>query len=250
LSSLVRSTLNPMCLDTVEVLVSAGEHLPDNLESRLVEKYSKTVLNSIGMSEVIICVIGNTPKDYAPGTLGRPWNNIEIKVVDDLENEVDTNAIGELMIKSPTCALGYFDDPAATLKAFSDGWFKTNDLVQKLPQGRIRYVGRKNECDKINGLFVSPVDIENVILNSDYVSECMVSLVMGPQQRKILVANIILKNTIKEFTAGDLRQFLSNYLEPHMIPKIIKIVKEIPTTVTSKKMRSKIIIDHKDLEFI
>jgi len=76
------------------------------------------------MSEVIICVIGNTPNDYVPGTLGKPWKNVKIKVVDDFENEVDTNAIGELMIKSPTCALRYFNDHVATSKAFKDSFYQ------------------------------------------------------------------------------------------------------------------------------
>jgi acyl-coenzyme A synthetase/AMP-(fatty) acid ligase len=250
LSSLVRSTLDPAGLSTVEVLVSGGEHLSDDLEARLFKKYSKTVLNSIGMSEVIICVIGNTPDDNMSGTLGKPWKGIKIKVVDELENEVGIGAIGELMIKSPTCAIGYFDDYVATANAFKDGWYKTNDLVQKLEHGRIRYVGRKNDCDKINGLFVSPVDVENMILNHDSVKECMVSIVIGPQHRKILVANIVLTESSKGLTVGDLRQFLSNHLDPHMIPKIMKIVEDIPTTFTTKKIRSKIIVDHKDLEFI
>lgn len=251
LSSLVRSKLEPSRLSTVETVVSGGEHLPSIIEQEFFKKYSKKILNSIGMSEVIICVIGNTPTDYVFGTLGKPWNQVEIKVVDDEEIEVNVDSIGELMIKTPTCALGYFDDQEASKKVFKDGWYKTNDLVQKLEHGSVRFVGRKNDCDKINGLFVSPVDVENTILNYKGIKECMVSIIStGPYHRKILVSNIVLDDPTKEFYASDLRKFLSESLEPHMIPKLFKVVDTIPTTFTTKKVRSKIIIDHNDLVLV
>lgn len=247
LTSLINPVIPAQSLSSVQVLVSAGEHLLDSLESKLSHKFGKPVFNAIGMSEMIICVIGNSVNQHRAYTLGKPWKNIESKVVDEHENEVETGAVGELMILSPTCSVGYHDDAEATERAFKNGWFKTNDLVKKLDNQSITYVGRKNDCDKINGLFVSPLDVENAILQHDDIKECMVSIITGAREKKILVANVVCNDLVVELNQAKLREFLRQHLDTHMIPKIINQVKEIPTTATSKKMRCKVIVDQKDL---
>jgi len=249
LNSLIKSFQNANKLNSVEIIVSAGEHLTESLEKNLQTLFKKKVLNAIGMSEMIICVIGNTPTDHISGTLGKPWKNVEIKVVNDQDIEVDYYDIGELLIKSPICAIEYYNDPEASAKVFCGEWYRTNDLVRRLENNRIKFVGRKNDCDKINGLFVSPAEVENIILSHDQIKECMVAIVEN-KDKKILVANLVLHDVEKEFCPGELRQFLSKYLDQHMIPKIFKIVNEIPTTFNTKKIRSKIIADSKDLDLI
>jgi acyl-coenzyme A synthetase/AMP-(fatty) acid ligase len=105
----------------------------------------------------------------------------------------------------------------------------------------VTYVGRKNDCVKINGQFVSPVVVENELLKYTGIDDCMVAAVMF-EDKLVLAANIVMEAGIPEPGLGSIRNFLRDRLEPHMIPKIIKFTNEIPKTTTTKKIRAKILV--------
>jgi len=228
-------------LSTVNLIVSAGEVLNEHVEKRILDTYGKIIYNSLGMSEVIICVIGRRLNIDQFQTVGKPFADVEIKILDNDQKPVDIGVVGELYVKTPTMAMYYHDEPEATATAFQNSWYKTNDLVNQDNNGMVTYVGRKNDCVKINGQFVSPSVVENELLKYSGIDDCMVAAVMF-EDKLVLAANIVMEVGIPEPSLGSIRNFLRDCLEPHMIPKIIKFTNEIPKTTTAKKIRAKILV--------
>ena len=93
------------------------------------------MIGSYGSTEcggVTLCGIGNAK----PGSLGRPFPNVELRLADD----------GELLVRGPSVTPGYFEDPEATREAFDhEGWFRTGDLARMDNEGSLYIVWRKKD---------------------------------------------------------------------------------------------------------
>lgn len=108
-----------------------------------------------GLTETSPVFLGSIPKNYKPGTVGKPVFNVETKVVDD-----------ELWVRGPIVMKGYYKKPEKTKEAITeDGWFKTGDLVNVDSNGYITILGRKNSMIVLsNGKNVDPEGLEEKLL--------------------------------------------------------------------------------------
>jgi acyl-coenzyme A synthetase/AMP-(fatty) acid ligase len=233
---------NPYALDPVITLVVAGESLANSIETKILEMYRKRIYNMYGMAEGLMGVTGNNHQHNKFQTIGVPFPGVKIKIVDDNLIELPNGKIGEIMIHTPTRALYYYNEPELTATVLTaDGWLRSNDLGYIDSDGMICHVGRKNDCFKINSMFVTPLEVENAILQYPGIVDCMVGAISRNDDKLIIVANIILEDHATKVSSTDLRKFLMDRLENYKIPNIIKFVTELPKTLTTKKIRSKII---------
>jgi long-chain acyl-CoA synthetase len=135
------------------LFLSAGAFLPPALQQAW-EDLGVTVLQGYGATETGTgsCT---TLRDHGLGTVGRPPEGIEMRIVDD----------GEIQFRGPTVFRGYWDNPEATTAAFTaDGWYKTGDIGHFDPEGRLILSGRKKDMIVLpNGFNVYPEDIENAL---------------------------------------------------------------------------------------
>lgn len=239
---LSKSTTMRHALNSVDILVSAGEVLIEDIEAKILEIYGKRVYNAYGMAEAIIVITGQNHQHNKFQTIGIPFPGVTVKIVDNELNEVPDGEIGELLIYTPTRALGYHNDTETSTYAFlADGSYRSNDLGYIDQDGMLCYVGRKNDCFKINGMFVTPVEVENAIMKYPGVEDCMVASTSRLDGKLVIVANIVLAEQDQKLNLGNLRKFLGTLIEQYKIPQVINFVTEIPRTPTTKKIRSKII---------
>jgi len=227
-------------LKSVRWLASGGEVLPESVERNILDIYQIPVMNGIGMAEVIMMIISNTPDDYGFQSIGKVAPGVEIKILDENQQPVPMEQVGELWVKCGSVAQYYVDEPETSTTNFVDGWYKTNDLVRQDRTGRVYYIGRNNDCIKINGQFVSPVAVEKEIYCYPGVADCMVSVKCRQDDKMIVVANIIMESTHSQTTTKQIQDWLADRLEPHCVPRLIQFVNEIPRTPTQKKIRSQI----------
>ena len=149
------------------------------------------ICNGYGITECgpLISMNANTLEEHL--SVGKPCPSMEVK----LEN-VDENGIGELCVKGPSVAKGYYKDPAATEAVFkADGFFNTGDSARIDAKGRIFLMGRKkNTIVLANGKNVCPEEVENVIeTHLDYAQDIVVypaSLVQGKDSRDVLCVGL------------------------------------------------------------
>ncbi|CBK73405.1 Long-chain acyl-CoA synthetases (AMP-forming) [Butyrivibrio fibrisolvens 16/4] len=117
------------------------------------------------MSECSPVITTNTPEFHKPGSIGKPLDNVEIKIEND-----------EIMVRGTSVMKGYFEMPSETRAVFTDGWLHTGDKGYIDEDGYLFINGRvKNLIIMSNGENISPEEIENKIALNPLVSEVIIS---------------------------------------------------------------------------
>ncbi|TAN49515.1 MAG: long-chain fatty acid--CoA ligase [Rhodospirillales bacterium] len=98
--------------------------------------------------------------------VGAPFHYVELKILDDSGQPVVEGSDGMIWLKTPGIAECYLGDEAATQKAFKDGWFMSGDIGKRLPGGKFRILGRKDELLNLGGIKLPPEGIEQRLLDA------------------------------------------------------------------------------------
>lgn len=124
------------------------------------------VAEGYGLTETTPVISFNPLENIKPGTVGTILSNLETRFLED----------GELLVKGPSVATGYFNNYEATKGAFdSDGWFHTGDIAELDSQGYLKITDRKKDLIVLsNGKNIAPLTIESVLVGDDYISQIMV----------------------------------------------------------------------------
>ena len=148
------------------------------LDAKIEERYRLLGINLVqgyGLTETSPVVAVGTDSAYKTGSIGKTLPSVEAKLVD-----VNKDGIGELVVKGPNVALGYYNDEIATKESFKDGWFYTGDLAKIDNEGFIFICGRKKSVIVLkNGKNIFPEEMESIINKIDGVRE---SFIFGKEQ--------------------------------------------------------------------
>jgi benzoate-CoA ligase len=224
-------------LDSIGWIISGGEVLPKYIETKFKELYSKDIFNGIGMAEVGgSWVTSQRPDMKRAGSIGVPLEGVVCEVRDANGNICKPFEQGELFVSHPCLAIMYWNSYDLSRETFVNKWFKTRDIVYIDHDGFLYYVCRADDLIKINGGFVSPIEIEEELAQHTAIDDSVVTHYLNKQGFPIIVASIVLKDNNK-MSEGDVRNFLSQRLEKHKIPRKINFVTELLKTVTTKKIR-------------
>lgn len=235
LNSMVKYKKHNSLSETITTIVSAGEALSLVLAAQFETKFNKKILNSIGMSELMYNYCTQTPTNSNHVSLGKPLPGISCKICDSDGTVVEPGKIGELYVKHPGVALYYW--PNQTSLTDASGWFKTNDLVLQDQAGDYLFIARSDDLIKVNGLLISPVEIEEQLLLINEISECAVvakTSISGLNEIHAYIA------TNKQISNTELNIILKKRLAPYKIPKQYHRVESIPKTVTNKVKRKQL----------
>jgi len=137
------------------------------------------VMEGYGMTETATAATTNHPDDFRFGSVGKPFEGVEIRVADD----------GEVLIKGPNIFKGYYKDDETTRDTLDDGWLHTGDLGRLDEDGFLYITGRKKDIIiTAGGKNVTPANLENGLKQSRWISQ---ALVVG-DKRPYLVALVTL----------------------------------------------------------
>jgi acyl-coenzyme A synthetase/AMP-(fatty) acid ligase len=171
--------------------------------------------------------LSNRPGDVRYGTTGKPVAGYELKIVDEKGNELADGEIGELVVRGPSAAEGYWNQRAKSRRTFVGEWTYTGDKFRRDADGYYHYCGRTDDMFKVSGLWVSPFEVEAALASHDAVLE---AAVVGKEDADGLVkpkAFVVLKNGY----AADAR--LLDELKVH-------VKEQLPKTATGKIQRYKL----------
>lgn len=230
-------------LRQLEVLIVAGEPLPKSIAVKFQNVYGVTLLDGHGMSESMNVTLGQTPGCVKLGTMGKPLPGVECEIRRTDGTLCDPYEPGILYLKENSQALCYHNNWSSTKFTFCGAWMRTNDVCYIDEEGFYTYVCRNDELLKVNGLFVTPTEIENVLLTNPTVDECVVTHTKNHYGLDEVEAYIVLRDD-KISTVTDIKEFLSSNIEDYKIPKTIRFVAELPKTVTAKKIRNNSLIQN------
>ncbi len=161
---------------SVRATVTAGETLPADLQRRFAARFEHPVLDGIGSTEALHIFLSNSLEDQRPGSTGTAVPGYELRLTgDDNKDVVEPDAPGYLHVRGPSTAIGYWNRPQATEAAFgADGWVKTGDVYTCSADGHWTFLGRNNDMIKAGGIWVSPAEVEAVLVEHPDVLEAAV----------------------------------------------------------------------------
>ncbi len=167
------------------------------------------------------------------GSCGLPLMTVQTKIIDDDGNEVASGEQGELLVRSPSVAKGYWQQPELTAKAFVDGWFHTGDAAMQDEEGYFYIVDRKKDMYISGGENVYPAEVEAALAELLEVGECAVVGVPDERWGEVGRAYVI-PVAGKAITAEQVIAHCSARLAKFKVPKTAVITDYIPRTSSGK----------------
>ncbi|MDZ4341646.1 MAG: AMP-binding protein [Candidatus Binatia bacterium] len=219
---------------------------------RFFELIGIPLIGSYGSTEcggVTLCGIG----ENRPGSLGKPFPNVEVRIAGD----------GEILVRGPTVTPGYFENPQATSEALEpDGWYHTGDLGRIDPDGCLYVVGRKKDvfyCS--DGSNIYPGYIELLLENDPLVRQAIlvgdhrpfIAALLVPERKKIAAEltkqeSQLTDDDISAVLYARLEQINSRLEEVERVRKLVVMQDEFPAEVRSVTVFQKVKIDRKAVE--
>ena len=226
-------------LSSLRICLSSGEPLPPALFHQWKESTGLELLDVVGSTEAAHDFLANRPGRAKAGSSGEVTPAFEAKIVNDEGREVPVGEVGNLMVKGDANSPYYWNKHEQTKRAMQGEWLKTGDTYYSDSEGYYWYCGRSDDMMKVGGLWVSPIEIENALMEHPAVLE---SGVIGDTDADGLLkpkAFVLLKSEFKP--SPELRLELQNHvkgkLAPYKYPRWVEFVDDLPKTVTGKIQR-------------
>ncbi len=214
---------------------SAGEALPESLYHRWVTRFGVELLDGLGTAEMWHIFITNRSGEVVPGSVGKAVNGFTVAARDEDGNEVPPGETGLLWVAGESAAIGYWEQPEMTARAFRDGWVVSGDLISIDEDGIVTHRGRADDAFKVKGKWLRPVEVESCLLEHPAVAEAAVIVVEDQDGLGKPVAFVVRK---AEASEEDLRRHVLAQLEAYKHPRRIFFVDSFPLTHLGKVDRT------------
>ena len=235
----------PQGLLGIKQLLIGGESLSINHVRRALELLPKTkIINGYGPSEctVFTCCYP-IPQQLAENVhsipIGKPIGDRTVYILDTHLHRVPIGVPGELYVGGASVAKGYLNQPILTSEKFisnpfiaGDTLYKTGDLVRRLPDGNIEFIGRIDTQVKLRGFRIELAEIEEVLIQHRDIQQVVVIAREDEPGNKLLVAYLVAQNNVP--TPSTLRNFLKSKLPDYMIPAAFVFLENLPLTANGK----------------
>ncbi len=231
---------------SIRFSLSAGEALPEILLNRWLERFKSDVYDGIGSAEMFHIYASNRPGDIKPGSLGKAVEGYELRILpEDAEGPgaapCAPGEIGVLWVKGDSVSMGYWLDRDKSFRTFFGHWCRTGDLFKIDDKGYLYFGGRADELLKVSGLWVSPLEVEECLMQHAAVAH---AAVIGMEDEGLVKpkAFVVLRMGAK-VTERELQEHVKARLAKHKYPRFIEFVDDLPKNdrgkVDRKALRAK-----------
>ncbi len=219
-------------LSSLRFSLSAGEALPPALLERWMARFDVPVYDGIGSAEMFHIYLSNRPNDVKPGSLGRPVEGYELKILPadaagPGADEVPVGETGVLWIKGDSVATGYWLDREKSWHTFHGHWCRSGDLFRRDDDGYFWFCGRADHLLKVSGQWVSPLEIENCLTRHPMVVE---AAVIGAEKDGLTITRAFVKvrDGGDEAMANELQDWVRVGLAKYKYPREVVFVDALP----------------------
>lgn len=221
-------------LSSLKVCISGGAPMPVEVMNAFEREFPVVVVEGNGPTET-------SPVSYCnpryglrkPGSVGIPIPGVSVKIVDDDDNEVPVNQVGEICVRGRNVMKGYLNKPEATAEALKGGWFHTGDLGRIDNDGYIFIVDRKKDMIIVGGLNVYPREVEEVIYQHPKVAESAVVGKPDHSRGEIPKAFVVPKEG-ETIVPREIILHCKEKLANYKVPKEVAIIDQLPRNSTGK----------------
>jgi long-chain acyl-CoA synthetase len=220
--------------DNMKVCSSGGAPMPVEVMREFGEKFGVRVLEGYGLSETSpLATFNHFEKPSKPGSVGQPIFGVDVRCVDENDNEVPRGERGEVVIRGTNVMKGYYKRPDATAEAFRNGWFHTGDIGIMDDEGYLSIVDRKKDMILRGGYNVYPRELEEVIMTHPAVSMVAVLGVPDEKMGEEVKAFLVLKEGAT-LTHSDFIDWCREQFAANKYPRYVEFRDSLPIGNTGK----------------
>jgi benzoate-CoA ligase len=227
-------------LSSVRMCVSAAEPLAPEVLRRWQNCFGLDIVDGIGSTELLHIYCSNRPGDVRPGTSGSPVPGYELVLLDEFGQPVPDGEVGNLYVRGDSALAYYWHQHEKTKAAIKGDLFFTGDRYRQNQDGDYVYEGRADDMIKIGGLWASPIEIENALVEHPRVLEAAAVGVDADYTTRVKAFVICRGEAGDEALVTELQEWCKSRLRRYEFPHFIAFVDELPKTPTGKIQRYKL----------
>ena len=226
-------------LSSMRVIIDGGEKMPLPLIERVLDAFPNAwFADAYGLTET---VSGDTFLDkgrsrHKLGSVGKPVIHLELRVVDENNEDVPAGKPGEIVLRGPKVCKGYWRDEEATARAFRGGWFHTGDVGSLDEEGFLTIADRLKDMVISGGENIATPEVERVLYEHPAVLEAAVVGSPDPRWGEVPAAYVALRPGV-EATAEEIIAFCAARLAKFKAPKIVRFVDTLPRNPSGKVLK-------------
>ncbi len=222
---------------SVRLAVSGAAKLPVEVAQAVEAKMGLSLEEGYGLTEASPVVTSPTGTNAPFGSIGVPVPGVELRIVDENDEDVLVGDAGEILVHGPNVFAGYWKDPEATDRVLTkDGWLRTGDVAVVDDEGYLFLVDRLKDLIIVSGFNVFPAEVESVLLEHPGIDACAVVGVPHPYTGEAVKAYVQARPGAP-LEEDDIVAFCAERLSSYKCPNKIWFVENIPRGVTGKIIR-------------
>jgi long-chain acyl-CoA synthetase len=220
--------------------LTGGASMPVEVLRGFEEAFGAAVLEGYGLSETSpVACFNHADDERLPGSIGTPIEGVEMKVVDEHDEEVAQGEVGEIVIRGHNIMKGYWQRPEATEEAMRGGWFHSGDMARVDEQGRFFIVDRKKDLIIRGGYNVYPREVEEVLYEHPKIREAAVVGIPHPELGEEVGAAVVTMEG-EELVAEAVSEYVKGHLAAYKYPRVVWFLDELPKGPTGKILKREI----------
>ncbi len=225
---------------TLRTCITGGASMPVEVLRGFEDAFGAIVLEGYGLSETSPVACSNHPdKERKPGAIGTPLEGVEMKVVDEDDNEVAQGEVGEIVIRGHNIMKGYWQRPDATDEAMRGGWFHSGDMARIDEEGYFYIVDRKKDLIIRGGYNVYPREVEEVLYEHPRIREAAVLGVPHDEWGEEIGAAVVLHDG-EQLDPAEVSAYVKERIAAYKYPRLVWFVEELPKGPTGKILKREI----------
>ena len=238
-------------LSGLEVITYGAAPMPLEVIKRAIQEFpGAQFINAFGQTETAATITMLPPEDHVLdgsqedvetklrrlSSVGKPLEDVEVRIVDDEGNPVDQGEVGEIVARGPRLMKGYWNQAEATAESIRDSWLYTGDLGYFDEDGYIFLAGRAKDFIKRGGEMVAPEEVEQVLQSHSAIDEAAIIGVPDPDWGERVRAIVVLRkgrSTSEEEVIEYCRQRLASFKKPESVV----FARELPRNPLGKVLK-------------
>ncbi|MCF3595248.1 benzoate-CoA ligase family protein [Rhodobacteraceae bacterium LMO-12] len=224
----------------IRICTSAGEALPRDVGERWKKLWGADIVDGVGSTEMLHIFLSNRPGDIVYGTSGVAVPGYDVRLVDEHDEAVGQGEVGELLVRGPSSAEGYWNRRHKSQSTFEGHWTRTGDKYECNADGRYVYCGRTDDMFKVSGIWVSPFEVEQALIEFPGVLEAAVVARDDEKGLAKPAAYLVMKEGVEAPDMEAVKNYVKEKIGMWKYPRWIEVVDELPKTATGKIQRFKL----------
>ena len=235
-------------ISSVRCIPIGGSAAPRSLLEIFDKKYGANMLHAWGMTEMTPLGTTCRLKSYMEALpdeeryaikakQGFAVAGVDLRIVDEAGREQpwDGKSVGEIQVRGPWIASGYYNNPAGAAQLTADGWFRTGDVAAIDSEGYVQITDRTKDLIKSGGEWISSVDLETTIMGHPKVLEAAVIAVPHERWQERPLACVVPKPEYKDsLTAQEILDYLAPRVAKWWLPDEVTFIEAVPKTSVGK----------------